>query len=68
MYCYRKSVICDHLRLFPEKHLSLVENLKEMKKMLVGIGAESGPDMQYGGLEFFDVNQAKEITNYLYTR
>ncbi|XP_071090348.1 ciliary-associated calcium-binding coiled-coil protein 1-like [Haliotis cracherodii] len=50
-----------------EKHLSLVENLKEMKKMLVGIGAESGPDMQYGGLEFFDVNQAKEITNYLYT-
>ncbi|XP_067657637.1 ciliary-associated calcium-binding coiled-coil protein 1-like isoform X2 [Haliotis asinina] len=50
-----------------EKHLSLVENLKEMKKMLVGIGAENGPDMQYGGLEFFDVNQAKDITNYLYS-
>ena len=47
--------------------MPLVENLKELKKMLTGIGVD-GQMAKYGGLEFFDVQKAKAITDYVYTR
>ncbi|XP_001628945.2 ciliary-associated calcium-binding coiled-coil protein 1 [Nematostella vectensis] len=45
-----------------EKQLSLVESLKEFRNLLVGIGVENCP--KTGGLECFDVSQAKLITDY----
>ncbi|XP_013381651.1 ciliary-associated calcium-binding coiled-coil protein 1 isoform X2 [Lingula anatina] len=48
-----------------DKHLSMVDNLKEFKKMLVGVGQEN-PESP-GGLEFFDLNQAKMVADYLHT-
>ncbi len=55
-----------YLWIFSEKHLSIVENLKEYKKMLVGIGMDHAETS--GGLDCFDINQAKAITDYLYIR
>ncbi|ELT90412.1 hypothetical protein CAPTEDRAFT_221472 [Capitella teleta] len=48
-----------------EKHLGMVQNLLEYKKMLVGIGVELGPDQTGGGLECLDIGQAKMLTDYL---
>jgi len=42
--------------------MSLVENFKEFKRLLAGIGVENCS--LNGGLECFDVNQAKTITDY----
>lgn len=42
--------------------MSLGENLKEFKKLLAGIGVENCS--LNGGLECFNVNQAKMITDY----
>ncbi|XP_041368740.1 ciliary-associated calcium-binding coiled-coil protein 1-like isoform X2 [Gigantopelta aegis] len=49
-----------------EKQMSLVDNLRELKKMLMGIGME-GQATNYGGLEFFDTQKAKAITDYVYS-
>ena len=46
--------------------MTIIDNLKEYKKMLVGIGHES-PETS-GGLDCFDVNQAKLITDYVAAR
>eukprot|EP00058_Branchiostoma_floridae_P023607 XP_002609097.1 hypothetical protein BRAFLDRAFT_91070 [Branchiostoma floridae] len=46
-----------------EKQMSLVDNLKELKKMLVGIGQET-PEVT-GGLDFFNTDQAKLLTDYI---
>ncbi|XP_031564152.1 ciliary-associated calcium-binding coiled-coil protein 1-like isoform X2 [Actinia tenebrosa] len=45
-----------------DKHMSLAESLVEFKRLLVGIGMENCP--KSGGLECFDISQAKVITNY----
>ncbi|XP_035826950.1 ciliary-associated calcium-binding coiled-coil protein 1 isoform X2 [Aplysia californica] len=46
---------------------SLVDTFKEFRKMLVGISAEPGPDVESGGLEFFNADQAKSIADYLHS-
>ena len=48
-----------------EKHLTLVDNVNEMKKMFVGIGLD---DVRATGLDFFDIPQSKIITDYIYSR
>ncbi|CAH3015454.1 unnamed protein product [Porites evermanni] len=45
-----------------EHHSSLIESIQKFKTLLAGIGVENCP--QNGGLECFDVNQAKVITDY----
>ena len=47
-----------------EKRMTLVDNVNELKKMFVGIGLE---DVKSTGLDFFDLNHAKLITEYVYT-
>ncbi|XP_078668428.1 ciliary-associated calcium-binding coiled-coil protein 1-like isoform X2 [Branchiostoma floridae x Branchiostoma belcheri] len=54
------SILLENIR---EKQMSLVDNLKELKKMLVGIGQEN-PEVT-GGLDFFNTDQAKLLTNYI---
>ena len=51
-----------------EKHLNMLDNLREFKKMLVGIGMEPQTDQPSGGLDCLDVTQAKALTNYLHIR
>ena len=46
--------------------MTVVDNLKEFKKMLVGIGQET-PEIS-GGLDCFDISQAKLITDYMASR
>ena len=48
-----------------EKHMTMVDNVNELKKMFVGIGIE---DVRAAGLDFFDVQQTKLITDYVYSR
>lgn len=48
-----------------EKNLSRVDNLKELKKLLAGVGVDN-PEIT-GGLDFFTVEQAKNILDYLST-
>ncbi|CAD5118917.1 DgyrCDS7592 [Dimorphilus gyrociliatus] len=47
-----------------EKHISLVENLKELKKYFAGIAMNDTVELS-GGLECFDLNQAKDILTFL---
>lgn len=49
-----------------EKHLALLENLREFKKMLAGIGQDNSE--LSGGLECFDVVQSRMIVDYINTR
>ncbi|XP_064603404.1 ciliary-associated calcium-binding coiled-coil protein 1-like isoform X2 [Liolophura sinensis] len=48
-----------------DHHLSLVDNMKAFKKMMSGIGVES--PLSSGGLDFFDVDHAKLISDYVFT-
>ncbi|KAK3739821.1 hypothetical protein QZH41_009067 [Actinostola sp. cb2023] len=54
------SILLENIK---EKHMTLAENLKAFKGLLAGIGVEHCS--LSGGLECFDVNQAKIITDYL---
>ena len=54
------------LLLLPEKQMNIVDNLSEMKKSLMGVGVDHCEGS--GGLECFEVNQAKLITQYMHTR
>lgn len=54
------------LLFFSEHHFSLIESIQKFKTLLAGIGVENCP--QNGGLECFDVNQAKVITDYFTDR
>ena len=48
-----------------EKHLHILDNLKEFKDMMSGVGqAESETS---GGLDCFDSSQAKAIFEYFHT-
>ena len=51
-----------------EKQMKLVENVMELKKMLVGIGTEVAAGMPSGGLEFFDAAQGQAISKYIFNR
>lgn len=53
------KVMLDNIK---EHHFSLIESIQKFKTLLAGIGVENCP--QNGGLECFDVNQAKVITDY----
>ena len=44
--------------------MNMVDNVNELKKMLVGIGLD---DVKSAGLDFFDLSHAKLITEYVYT-
>ena len=51
--------------------MTLTDNLKDFRKMLAGIGMDQNVDIKppSGGLEnLFDINQAKLISEYIYTR
>lgn len=51
--------------LVPEKHLNLVDNTIAFNKMLAGIGVE---ETRGRGLDFFNLDQAKLISQYFYAR
>lgn len=53
------KIMLDNIK---EKQFSLVNNIQKFKSLLAGIEVENCS--QNGGLECFDVNQAKLITNY----
>ncbi|XP_077992718.1 ciliary-associated calcium-binding coiled-coil protein 1-like isoform X2 [Glandiceps talaboti] len=57
------TVLNTLLENIKDKKMSLVDNLKEFKKMLIGIGNENSEFS--GGLDFFDISQAKTLTDYL---
>ncbi|XP_050395559.1 ciliary-associated calcium-binding coiled-coil protein 1 isoform X2 [Patella vulgata] len=58
------TIVHNLLENIKDKHMTMVENLKEFQKMMVGIGVEQSV-VPSGGLEFFDINQAKMITEYV---
>ena len=64
-----QSLILRTVKIFiyfsTEKHMTLVDNVNEMKKMFVGIGLD---DVRATGLDFFDIPQSKIITDYIYSR
>lgn len=47
--------------------MHLVDNLKEMQKMLRGIEPDYS-DVKSAGMEFFNLQQAKSISEYMFTR
>ena len=49
--------------IFSEKQMAIVDNIRELKKMITGIGQEGGESS--GGLECFSVEQAKPVTDYV---
>ncbi|XP_071793694.1 ciliary-associated calcium-binding coiled-coil protein 1-like isoform X2 [Asterias amurensis] len=59
------SILHLLLENIKDKQLSLSDNLCEFRKLLVGIGTEDGS--QSGGLDFFDLDHAKTITDFLKT-
>lgn len=54
-------VLLDNVK---EKHMTMVDNVNELKKLFVGIGLD---DVKAAGLDFFNVQQTKLITEYIYT-
>ncbi|KAK3095574.1 hypothetical protein FSP39_016249 [Pinctada imbricata] len=48
-----------------EKHMHLVDNLKEYQILLKGIEPEH-PDVKSEGLDFFNVVQAKAVSDYIF--
>lgn len=54
-------IILDNIK---EKHMSLVENSIELKKLFVGLGCD---DIRSQGLDFFSIAQANQINDYIFT-
>lgn len=48
--------------------MTLVDNMKSLKQMLVGIGTEISTDITKGGLDFLDLVQAQAIIKYITNR
>lgn len=48
--------------------MTLVDNMKSLKQMLVGIGTEISTDFTKGGLDFLDLVQAQAIIKYITNR
>ena len=61
---YYRTLFCLLFFSLSEKHMNMVDNVNELKKMLVGIGLD---DVKSAGLDFFDLSHAKLITEYVYT-
>ncbi|XP_022098331.1 uncharacterized protein C10orf107 homolog isoform X2 [Acanthaster planci] len=57
------TVLHQLLENIREKQLSLTDNLSEFRKTLVGIGADNNTPSR--GLDFFDLEHAKAITDFL---
>ena len=55
----------EFLHIFPDEQATMVDLLKEFRKNLVGIGAELSPEIESGGMEFFSIEQATAITDFL---
>ena len=51
-----------------DKQMTLVENILELKKMLVGISTDLLPDQPSGGLDVFSAMEAQDISNYIFIR
>jgi hypothetical protein len=54
--------------LIAEKQMKLVDNIVELKKMLVGIGTDVTGEIRSGGMEFFDPAQGQAISKYVFNR
>lgn len=66
----RNIYFCISIFLFflpVDQHMHLVDNLKEMQKMLRGVEPEYS-DVKSAGMEFFNLQQAKSISEYMFTR
>ncbi|XP_076439420.1 ciliary-associated calcium-binding coiled-coil protein 1-like isoform X2 [Babylonia areolata] len=48
-----------------DKQMTLVDNVLELKKMLVGIGSDGASGLPSGGMEFFDEAQGQAVTSYI---
>ena len=51
--------------VFSDEQGTMVDLLKEYRKNLIGIGAELSPEIESGGMEFFTLDQATAITDYI---
>ncbi|XP_060084621.1 ciliary-associated calcium-binding coiled-coil protein 1-like isoform X2 [Ylistrum balloti] len=60
------TVIHTLLDNVKEQHMAMVDNLKEFKKMLIGIDPEY-QEIKSAGLDFFNTQQAKALTIYVST-
>lgn len=59
--------VINFLKFISEQHMAMVDNLKEFKKMLIGI-EPNHPNIRSSGLDFFNTTQAKRIATYINTR
>ncbi|GFS06273.1 coiled-coil domain-containing protein 189 [Elysia marginata] len=59
------TVVHGLLNKIKNEKASIVELLKEFRKNLIGIGADLGSDIESGGMEFFSLEQATAITDFL---
>ncbi|GFN75318.1 coiled-coil domain-containing protein 189 [Plakobranchus ocellatus] len=59
------TVIHSLLQKIKDEQATMVDLLKDFRKNLIGIGAELSPDIESGGMEFFSVDQATAITDFL---
>ncbi|XP_033757791.1 ciliary-associated calcium-binding coiled-coil protein 1-like isoform X2 [Pecten maximus] len=60
------TVIHTLLDNVKEQHMAMIDNLREFKKMLIGIDPEY-QEIKSAGLDFFNTQQAKALTNYVTT-
>ncbi|KAL3864964.1 hypothetical protein ACJMK2_006605 [Sinanodonta woodiana] len=58
------TIMYTLLEKIKDKNMSMVENLREFKKMMVGIGLD---DVKDGSLDCFNVAQASKISNFAFT-
>ncbi|KAK3599412.1 hypothetical protein CHS0354_036428 [Potamilus streckersoni] len=58
------TVMYTLLEKIKDKNMSMVENLREFKKMMVGIGLD---DVKDGSIDCFNVTQASKISHYAFT-
>ncbi|XP_021372957.1 uncharacterized protein C10orf107 homolog isoform X2 [Mizuhopecten yessoensis] len=56
-------ILLDNVK---EQHMTMVDNLKEFKKLLIGIEPEY-QQIKSAGLDFFNTQQAKAVTTYVTT-
>ncbi|KAK3764177.1 hypothetical protein RRG08_044106 [Elysia crispata] len=59
------TVVHGLLNKIKDEQATMVDLLKEFRKNLVGIGAELSPEIESGGMEFFSIEQATAITDFL---
>ncbi|RUS79551.1 hypothetical protein EGW08_012681, partial [Elysia chlorotica] len=59
------TVVHGLLYKIKDEQATMVDLLKEFRKNLVGIGVELVPEIESGGMEFFSIEQATAITDFL---